>query len=43
MPVPPKRLKESTAGTVHHHASTRWPALEGDALRGLAVWLYRTA
>lgn len=28
MPVPSTRLKEFTAGTVDHHASTRWPALE---------------
>lgn len=28
MPVPSKQLKEFTAGTVDHHASKRWPALE---------------
>jgi len=28
MPVPSKRLKELTQGTVDHHASERWPALE---------------
>lgn len=28
MPVPPKALKEFTVGTVDHHASQRWPALE---------------
>ena len=28
MPVPPKRLKELIEGTVDHHASVRWPALE---------------
>lgn len=28
MPVPSTRLKELTAGTVDHHASQRWPALE---------------
>lgn len=28
MPVPSARLKESTAGTVDHHAWERWPALE---------------
>jgi hypothetical protein len=27
MPVPTKRLKELTEGTVDHHASQRWPAL----------------
>jgi len=28
MPVPPKRLKDLIEGTVDHHASQRWPALE---------------
>jgi hypothetical protein len=28
MPVPSKRLKELIEGTVDHHASQRWPALE---------------
>ena len=28
MPVPPRRLKELIEGTVDHHASQRWPALE---------------
>jgi hypothetical protein len=28
MPVPSPRLKELTEGTVDHHASQRWPALE---------------
>ena len=28
MPVPPKRLKELIEGTVDHHASKRWPALD---------------
>jgi hypothetical protein len=28
MPVPPKRLKDLIAGTVDHHASQHWPALE---------------
>src|SRR5258708_31938051 len=28
MPVPPRRLKELIDGTVDHHASQRWPALE---------------
>jgi hypothetical protein len=28
MPVPPRRLKELVEGTVDHHASQRWPALE---------------
>lgn len=28
MPVPPKALKEFIVGTVDHHASKRWPALE---------------
>ena len=28
MPVPSRRLKELIEGTVDHHASQRWPALE---------------
>jgi hypothetical protein len=28
MPVPTRRLKELIEGTVDHHASQRWPALE---------------
>ncbi|MGH3125052.1 MAG: hypothetical protein ACRDND_29060, partial [Streptosporangiaceae bacterium] len=28
MPVPPRRLKNFIEGTVDHHASQRWPALE---------------
>jgi Glyoxalase/Bleomycin resistance protein/Dioxygenase superfamily len=28
MPVPSRRLKEQIEGTVDHHASQRWPALE---------------
>ena len=28
MPVPSKRLKDLIEGTVDHHASQRWPALE---------------
>ena len=28
MPVPAKRLKDLIEGTVDHHASQRWPALE---------------
>jgi hypothetical protein len=28
MPVPPRRLKGLVEGTVDHHASQRWPALE---------------
>jgi hypothetical protein len=28
MPVPSRRLKELIEGTVDHHASRRWPALE---------------
>ena len=28
MPVPPRRLKDLIEGTVDHHASQRWPALE---------------
>ena len=28
MPVPPRRLKDFIEGTVDHHASQRWPALE---------------
>ncbi len=28
MPVPSKRLKDLVEGTVDHHASRRWPALE---------------
>ncbi len=28
MPVPPRRLKDLIEGTVDHHASRRWPALE---------------
>jgi hypothetical protein len=28
MPVPPKRLKNLIEGTVDHHASRHWPALE---------------
>jgi hypothetical protein len=28
MPVPSRRLKELIEGTVGHHASQRWPALE---------------
>jgi hypothetical protein len=28
MPIPSRRLKEYTAGTVDHHAAKRWPALE---------------
>ena len=28
MPVPSSRLKELIEGTVDHHASQRWPALE---------------
>ena len=28
MPVPSRRLKDLTEGTVDHHASQRWPALE---------------
>ena len=28
MPVPSRRLKDLIEGTVDHHASQRWPALE---------------
>ena len=28
MPVPPKRLKDLVEGTVDHHASRAWPALD---------------
>lgn len=32
MPVPSKRLKTLIEGTVDHHASQRWPALEEVAI-----------
>jgi hypothetical protein len=28
MPVPSKRLKDLIEGTVDHHASQHWPAME---------------
>ncbi len=33
MPVPSRRLKDLIEGTVDHHASQRWPALEEVTIR----------
>jgi len=36
MPVPSRRLKDLIEGTVDHHASQRWPALEESPSPGVA-------
>ena len=42
MPVPPRRLKELIEGTVDHHASQRWPALEEVAITWRGSYGYLT-
>jgi hypothetical protein len=42
MPVPSRRLKELIEGTVDHHASQRWPALEEVAIRWRGSYGYLT-
>jgi hypothetical protein len=42
MPVPPRRLKELIEGTVDHHASQRWPALEEVAISWRGSYGYLT-
>jgi hypothetical protein len=42
MPVPSRRLKELIEGTVDHHASQRWPALEEVTIRWRGSYGYLT-
>jgi hypothetical protein len=42
MPVPSPRLKELIEGTVDHHASQRWPALEEVTIRWRGSYGYMT-
>jgi hypothetical protein len=42
MPVPPKRLKDLIEGTVDHHASQAWPALEEVTIRWRGSYGYLT-
>jgi len=42
MPVPSRRLKELIEGTVDHHASQRWPALEEVAITWRGSYGYLT-
>ena len=42
MPVPPKRLKDLIEGTVDHHASQAWPALEEVTIRWHGSYGYLT-
>lgn len=42
MPVPSQRLKELIEGTVDHHASQRWPALEEVTIRWRGSYGYLT-
>jgi hypothetical protein len=42
MPVPTRRLKELIEGTVDHHASQRWPALEEVTIRWRGSYGYLT-
>jgi hypothetical protein len=42
MPVPPRRLKELIEGTVDHHASQRWPALEEVTISWRGSYCYLT-
>src|SRR5258708_3776566 len=42
MPVPSRRLKELIEGTVDHHASQRWPALEEVTIRWRGSYGYMT-
>ena len=42
MPVPSRRLKDLIEGTVDHHASQRWPALEEVTIRWRGSYGYLT-
>ena len=42
MPVPTRRLKDLIEGTVDHHASQRWPALEEVTIRWRGSYGYLT-
>jgi hypothetical protein len=42
MPVPSRRLKDLTEGTVDHHAAQRWPALEEVTIRWRGSYGYLT-
>ena len=42
MPVPSRRLKDLTEGTVDHHASQHWPALEEVTIRWRGSYGYLT-
>src|SRR5712692_4200762 len=42
MPLPSRRLKELIEGTVDHHASQRWPALEEVTIRWRGSYGYLT-
>jgi hypothetical protein len=42
MPVPSRRLKDLIEGTVDHHASQRWPALEEITIRWRGSYGYLT-
>jgi hypothetical protein len=42
MPVPSRHLKELIEGTVDHHASQRWPALEEVTIRWRGSYGYLT-
>jgi hypothetical protein len=42
MPVPSSRLKDLIEGTVDHHASQRWPALEEVTIRWRGSYGYLT-